>query len=133
MQTALDGFLCEQTSRDHHAWVARVCAARNRCDEHAAVANVSTSARKYLARLRFNFLRGIGRWPVCNHLKLVALFAGADPLIFFVVRRKHRAITRRAAVQLHQMFFAEVDSLFSVAAVSHWFFEQFAKRFSKLG
>src|SRR6478735_12576707 len=59
-QTALDCFLCQQSSRNHHARVARVCAARYRGDEDAAVANVSTTLEKYLARFGFDFLARIG-------------------------------------------------------------------------
>src|SRR6516164_11523492 len=42
-QTALDCFFRQQSSRNHHARVARVCAARYRSDQDAAVANVSMS------------------------------------------------------------------------------------------
>jgi hypothetical protein len=41
-QTALDCFFRQQSSRNHHARVACVCAARYRGDQDAAVANVST-------------------------------------------------------------------------------------------
>src|SRR2546423_15515962 len=41
-QTALDCFFRQQASRNHHARVACVCAARYRGNEHTAVANVST-------------------------------------------------------------------------------------------
>src|SRR5438067_13883711 len=41
-QTALHCFFRQQPSRNHHARVARVCAARYRGNEHTAVANVST-------------------------------------------------------------------------------------------
>src|SRR6476620_2640048 len=41
MQTALDCFFRQQSSRDHHARVASVCAARYCGDQNAAMANVS--------------------------------------------------------------------------------------------
>src|SRR5882724_9097496 len=41
-QTALDCFFRQQSSRNHHARIACVCAARYRSDQDAAVANVST-------------------------------------------------------------------------------------------
>src|SRR5438876_7978455 len=41
-QTALDCFFRQQSSRNHHARVACVCAARYRGDQDAAVANVGT-------------------------------------------------------------------------------------------
>src|SRR6476661_9807233 len=55
MQTALDCFFRQQSSRNHHARVACICAARYRGDQDAAVANVSTTMQEYLARLGFDF------------------------------------------------------------------------------
>src|SRR6476620_2434240 len=53
MQTALDCFFRQQSSRNHHARIARVCATSDRGNKHAAVADVSSAASKYLVRLRF--------------------------------------------------------------------------------
>src|SRR5215468_4398991 len=63
-QTALDSFFRQQSSRNHHARVARVRAARYRGDQDAAVANVSTPRSEYLARFSFDFFAGIGCWSV---------------------------------------------------------------------
>src|SRR6187431_1944483 len=41
-QTALDCLFCQQSSCNHHARVARVCTARYRGDQDAAVADVSS-------------------------------------------------------------------------------------------
>src|SRR5215204_2697167 len=45
-QTALDCFFRQQSSRDHHARVARVCAARYSGNEHTTVSDVSSPPRE---------------------------------------------------------------------------------------
>ena len=97
------------------------------------MANVSAPLRENISGLGFDFFPRIWRGPVRNHFKLVAFFAGANSLVFLCVSRRHAAIARGAAVQFHEMFFAKIDTLFSISPVAHWFFQQFAKCFPKLG
>ena len=131
-KSALDRSFRKQASRDHDARIAGVGATCDRCDQNAAVADMTASAHENFARLRFNLFRGIRRWPVCNHLEHVAFFAGCDPLVFLCISRSHRAVARGTAVQFHDMSFPKIDILFSVSAVAHRLLEQFAKCFSKL-
>src|SRR5689334_14730285 len=59
-QTALDCFFREQSSRNHYAWVTCVRATRDRGDQNAPVADVSSPTREYIWRFSFDFLRGVG-------------------------------------------------------------------------
>src|SRR5437762_11655472 len=94
--------------------------------------DVSTPLRKDVARFGFNFFSKVRRRPVCNHLDLVEFVARTDPLIFLFVSRKHFAIARGAAIQLHNMLLPKIDILLSIAAIPHRFFKQLTKCLPKL-
>src|SRR5439155_25066791 len=63
-QTALDRLFRQQSSRNHHARVACVCAVRYRGNQDSPVANVSTPMSEQLARFGFDFFALIGCWSV---------------------------------------------------------------------
>ena len=83
-QAALDRFLREQTGGEHHAWVARVRAARDGRDQNAAMTDATLPARESVARFRFDFLDRIRRGPVRHHFDFVALITWLDSLIIVV-------------------------------------------------
>src|SRR4051812_4705153 len=56
-QTAFDCFFREQTSGKHHAWIARVRAARDRRNQNAAVTDRTLSVMKRIAGFRFYLAR----------------------------------------------------------------------------
>ena len=105
-QAALDRFLREQTGRQHHAWIARVRATRDRRDQDGAVSNLALPVMKRIGRFFFQFARRIRRRAIRHHLEFVAFFARLDALVRLVGRR-HVAIRRRRAVQLHRVFRAQ--------------------------
>src|SRR5262249_53304503 len=43
LESVLDGFFGKQSCGEHHAWIARVCATRDGCDQHGAMTNLAFS------------------------------------------------------------------------------------------